>query len=186
VLAEGSSQREFKESVLELTRQRATAKDLLQHPFIRSARKTSDLAQLVRRYETFRQQHGKPPAAVPETGTIMGGTVNSTWDFDETIRGTIKGAPVAFDLALLRESTSSEDDEVCVGVVAMLTCSRLLRLLLLRGRQQSSRGPALSWKMGKCGLIDSGFSAKINLRKPSYPTLLLTGHCLSFFPGISL
>jgi len=42
----------------------------------------------------------------------MNSTVKSTWDFDETIRGTIKGAPVALDLAAL-----AEEKEQQVGIL---------------------------------------------------------------------
>jgi serine/threonine-protein kinase 24/25/MST4 len=100
---------------------RATAKALLQHPFIKSARKTSDLAQLVRRYVTFRQQHTNAPAA-PDHNTIMKATVKSTWDFDETIRGTIKGAPIALDLGVLQEEQEPKTPGNTVRA-SMIKCS---------------------------------------------------------------
>lgn len=60
---------------------------------------------LVNRYQTFRLQHSKSSASVPENNTVVG-TVGANWDFDETIRGTIKGAPVEFDLGKLEEDVS--------------------------------------------------------------------------------
>lgn len=92
-----------------LTFKRATAKDLLQHPFIRAAGRTSNLSSLVHRYQVFKQHGKKAAAAIPDFGTVAGGgTVRTEWDFDETIRGTVKGAPVSFDLSALRDI--KEDD----------------------------------------------------------------------------
>lgn len=89
--------------------QRATAKDLLEHPFIRAAGQTSQLASLVQRLLVFKKQNSKGAAAVPDFGTVVGaGTVKTEWDFDDTIRGTIKGAPVAFDLSALREDAEED------------------------------------------------------------------------------
>jgi serine/threonine-protein kinase 24/25/MST4 len=39
-------------------------------------------------------------------GTINGNTIRSEWNFDETIRGTVRGAQVQLDLAAL----SDEED----------------------------------------------------------------------------
>lgn len=81
----------------------------MKHPFIRSAGETSELSALVQRYFLFQQQGKKTPTAAPDFGTVAGGgTLRTEWDFDETIRGTIKGAPVSFDLSALREQDENE------------------------------------------------------------------------------
>ncbi|ORX34920.1 kinase-like domain-containing protein [Kockovaella imperatae] len=96
---------------------RATAKDLLQHKFIRSARSTSRLVELVTRYNAFRVQSPAKKSTPSKTlskqagggdyGTITPGTIKSEWNFDETIRMTVRGAPVELDLT----SMSDDDDE---------------------------------------------------------------------------
>ena len=43
-------------------------------------------------------------------GTITGGTVKSEWNFDETIRMTMKGAPIELDLAELSDNDEWEMD----------------------------------------------------------------------------
>jgi serine/threonine-protein kinase 24/25/MST4 len=40
-------------------------------------------------------------------GTINGNTIRSEWNFDETIRGTVRGAQIQLDLAAL----SDEEDD---------------------------------------------------------------------------
>ncbi|TXT10669.1 hypothetical protein VHUM_02174 [Vanrija humicola] len=80
---------------------RPTAHELLQHPFIRSALPTSRLKPLVKRYEVFCHRNNKPIGSIRLPGTVTGKTVRAEWDFDETIRGTIKGVPVNLDLASL-------------------------------------------------------------------------------------
>ena len=99
--------------------QRATAKQLLSHPFILKARSTSRLVELIDRYRSYRARH--PPkqstpsktlnrqAAGPDGMTLMGeqtGTMRSEWNFDETIRGTFKGVPIELDLEEM-----SDDEE---------------------------------------------------------------------------
>ncbi|KAL7420227.1 hypothetical protein Q5752_005194 [Cryptotrichosporon argae] len=100
---------------------RATAKELLQHRFIRSARRTTQLVDLVERYRQYRRQHA-PKASSPTKSlnrqaaglagltlnNAPGGTVRSEWNFDDTIRGTIRGVPVELDLT---EMEDDEDDE---------------------------------------------------------------------------
>ena len=116
--AEGSKRRELDERD-EAYRQRSTAKDLLQHKFIRSARSTSRLVELVTRYNAFRARSPAKKTTPSKTlsrqagggfGTITAGTLKSEWNFDETIRMTMKGAPVELDLAEL-----SDDDEWDMG-----------------------------------------------------------------------
>ncbi|KAI0939968.1 hypothetical protein AcW1_004817 [Taiwanofungus camphoratus] len=68
---------------------RPTAKELLQHRFIRSARKTSYLTELIERYQDYRvRTPGKAPqmyqASVRNSGA-WDGTLRSDWSFD-TIR----------------------------------------------------------------------------------------------------
>ncbi|GJE83997.1 Pkinase-domain-containing protein [Phanerochaete sordida] len=67
---------------------RPTTKELLQHRFIRTARKTSYLTELIERYQDYRsRQPGRPPqmyqATVRNSG--MWDSMRSDWNFD-TIR----------------------------------------------------------------------------------------------------
>lgn len=57
----------------------------------------------MRRYEAYKRTGKKPKQSGPDPATIIGGTVKTEWDFDETIRGTIKGMPVNLDLDALDE-----------------------------------------------------------------------------------
>lgn len=81
--------------------QRATSKALLQHPFVRQAGPTSDLETLVKRYQTHKANRKKKKTSQPDPATIMGATVKTEWDFDDTIRGTLKGVPVQLNLEAL-------------------------------------------------------------------------------------
>lgn len=72
--------------------QRPTAKELLQHRFIRGARKTSYLTELIERHQEFRSRTpARGQTAQPSTrGSIASwdnGTLKSEWNF-ETIRST--------------------------------------------------------------------------------------------------
>lgn len=79
---------------------RPTAKELLQHRFIRSARKTSYLTELTERYQDYRTQspHRAPQMyqqSMRNSVASWDGTLRSDWNF-ETIRstaamGTIRG-----------------------------------------------------------------------------------------------
>ncbi|WVF66496.1 hypothetical protein IAT40_001236 [Kwoniella sp. CBS 6097] len=88
---------------------RATARDLLQHRFIRSAKRTSDLVPLIERYQSHRARSPGKPSTPSKTlnklaaglgGLTLNdnGTMKSEWNFDETIRGTIKGVAVHLDM----------------------------------------------------------------------------------------
>lgn len=105
---------------------RATAKQLLQYRFIRSAKKTTDLIPLITRYQNYKSSHpsSKPNAAPSKTLnrlaaglgglTIDGngygqGTMGSEWNFDETIRGTARGIPVNLNLEDMDEGFEDED-----------------------------------------------------------------------------
>ena len=69
--------------------QRPTTKELLQHRFIRGARKTSYLTELIERYQDYRSRApGKGPQYYQATVRNSGawdGTMRSEWDFN-TIR----------------------------------------------------------------------------------------------------
>jgi len=72
--------------------QRPTAKELLQHRFVRGARKTSYLTELIERYQEFRARApARGQAAQPSTRNSIAswdnGTLKSEWNF-ETIRST--------------------------------------------------------------------------------------------------
>ncbi|CAD6573899.1 MAG: hypothetical protein TREMPRED_000960 [Tremellales sp. Tagirdzhanova-0007] len=110
--------RDFIEACLQKDPQdRATAKDLLQHRFVRTARSTSRLVELVERHRSFRSRNPSKASTPSKTlnnqaagfgMTMVGnGTMQSEWNFDETIRGTVRGMPVTLDLAEIGE----QDDE---------------------------------------------------------------------------
>ncbi|KAG0709634.1 kinase-like domain-containing protein [Suillus ampliporus] len=108
---EGSFSAAFKEFVsLCLTKEpadRPTAKDLLQHRFIKGAKKTSCLTELIERYQEFRAKSPQKglPAAYQATirGTAMwesNGTIRSDWNFDTVKSTSVMGtfSSVAKDL----------------------------------------------------------------------------------------
>lgn len=60
---------------------------------------------MIRRYEAYRKAHSKTPApAQDQAGTLAGTVGGMEWDFDETIRGTVKGMPIHLDLEALDAS----------------------------------------------------------------------------------
>ncbi|WVQ64600.1 uncharacterized protein L199_002767 [Kwoniella botswanensis] len=95
---------------------RATAKELLQHPFITSARSTSHLVPLIERYQVLKARSPNKKSNSPSKtlnklaaglGNLTigpGGTMRSEWNFDETIKGTVKGVPVSLDLEDLEDN----------------------------------------------------------------------------------
>jgi len=98
---EGAFSPAFKEFVaLCLTKdpaQRPSAKDLLQHRFIRSARKTSALTELTERYQDYKSRApprpGQGPLDVQQAGRETWGansTLRSEWLFD-TVRSAAMG-----------------------------------------------------------------------------------------------
>ncbi|KAF8639995.1 hypothetical protein AX17_001241 [Amanita inopinata Kibby_2008] len=94
---EGSFSPAFKEFVTQcLTKEpasRPSASELLQHRFIRGAKKTSYLTELTERYQEWRSRNPSkgPQAYQPTVRNTMawdaGGTMRSDWSFD-TIRST--------------------------------------------------------------------------------------------------
>lgn len=101
---EGNFSPVFKEFVsLCLTKdptKRLTAKELLQHRFIKGAKKTSYLTELIERYQEY---HAQPPEAQVYQPTVRGtinwennDTIRSDWNFDTmkstSVMGTFKSA----------------------------------------------------------------------------------------------
>lgn len=97
--------------------QRPSANELLQHRFIRNARKTSYLTELIERYQDYRarspQKNQVNHASVRSNGTWdINDTMKSDWNFDTvksvaalgTFRGTVS------DLSL-PPGMIAEDDE---------------------------------------------------------------------------
>ncbi|KAI0304006.1 hypothetical protein BC826DRAFT_1095278 [Russula brevipes] len=122
---EGPFSSAFKDFVLQcLTKdptQRPTAKELLQHRFIRAARKTSYLTELIERHQEFRAlnpargQSAHPPTR-NSVATWDNGTLKSEWNF-ETMRST--GAMGSFrNMAkdLVQPGVIPDEDEEAVSL----------------------------------------------------------------------
>ncbi|KIR62602.1 STE/STE20/YSK protein kinase [Cryptococcus bacillisporus CA1873] len=107
---------------------RATAKQLLQHRFIRSAKKTTDLIPLITRYQSYKSSHPSsklnftPSKTLNRLAAGLGGltidgkgygqgTMENEWNFDETIRGTVTGVPVNLNLEDMDKGFEDEDEE---------------------------------------------------------------------------
>ncbi|KAK8844573.1 hypothetical protein IAR55_006420 [Kwoniella newhampshirensis] len=126
---------------------RATAKDLLQHRFIRSARRTTDLIPLINRYRAFRARSpGKastPSKTLNKLAAGLGGltlngngTMKSEWNFDETVRGTMKGVPVQLDLEQMDED-EEWDLQADGGWGSVREREELLRAATINGSELS-------------------------------------------------
>ncbi|KZV78487.1 Pkinase-domain-containing protein [Exidia glandulosa HHB12029] len=99
---EGPFSLAFKEFVsLCLTKdplQRPSARELLQHRFIKTARKTASLTELIERYQDFRARSpAKGGKGDPAALTVMQGGGAGTWDYNATLRSewnfdTVKSA----------------------------------------------------------------------------------------------
>ncbi|KAJ7904515.1 STE/STE20/YSK protein kinase [Mycena olivaceomarginata] len=96
---------------------RPTANELLQHRFIRGARKTSYLTELIERYQDYRARSPRKGQDQPFQPTVRAwetnGTVRSDWNFD-TIKsvsamGTFRS--MAKDLAMPPGMELDEEDE---------------------------------------------------------------------------
>ncbi|ORY22135.1 kinase-like domain-containing protein [Naematelia encephala] len=132
--SEGSPEfRDFIERCLQKDpKDRATAKELLNHKFIRSARSTRHLVELVERYQTWRARHPSKTSTPSKTltkqanggfgMTLEGGTMRSEWNFDETIRGTVRGTQVQLDLEDFDEEDewNTENDRAEWGTTRVL------------------------------------------------------------------
>ncbi|KAI6113680.1 STE STE20 YSK protein kinase [Pisolithus croceorrhizus] len=118
---EGNFSPAFKEFVsLCLTKdptKRPTAKELLQHRFIKGAKKTSYLTELIERFQEYRAQ--SPPKVQVYQPTVCGtinwennDTIRSDWNFDTinstAVMGTFRGA--ARDIV-----PETEDDDLTTG-----------------------------------------------------------------------
>ncbi|KIM90798.1 hypothetical protein PILCRDRAFT_811280 [Piloderma croceum F 1598] len=98
---------------------RPTAKELLQHKFIRSARKTSYLTELIERYQDFRQR--SPQKGVPQVfqPTVRNnemwennGTIRSDWNFDTVHTNSAMGTFRSIAKDLIPPSTEEDEDYV--------------------------------------------------------------------------
>ncbi|ODN75548.1 hypothetical protein L202_06674 [Cryptococcus amylolentus CBS 6039] len=125
----GEGLRDFVERCLQKDPEhRATAKELLSHPFIRGAAKTSTLVPLVERYQIYvshlpSKPSSRPTASLNNLASGHGltidplsgrGSVSSDagWNFDETIRGTRRGVPVELNLEEMEEEMWDGEVEV--------------------------------------------------------------------------
>ncbi|RDB22823.1 Serine/threonine-protein kinase svkA [Hypsizygus marmoreus] len=118
---EGSFSVAFKDFVVQcLTKDpnaRPTANELLQHRFIRSARKTSYLTELIERYQDYRARspHKGPQMYQPSVRQSQAwdnGTMRSDWNFD-TIKSTVAMGTfrsMAKDLPMPRGMERDDDD----------------------------------------------------------------------------
>jgi serine/threonine-protein kinase 24/25/MST4 len=101
-----------------LSRQRPTANELLQHRFIRGARKTSYLTELIERYQDYRSrspqkgQQTYQPSVRNSVAWDSNGTMKSDWNFD-TIKSTAAMGTfrtMAKDLAMPAHMEADDDD----------------------------------------------------------------------------
>lgn len=80
-----------------LLQQRPTAKELLQHRFVKYARKTDQLVDLIDKYQewrskTPRKEGGGAKAKATEGGTVVGGgTILTQWEFETLKAGVASG-----------------------------------------------------------------------------------------------
>ncbi|WWC67143.1 uncharacterized protein I206_101050 [Kwoniella pini CBS 10737] len=128
---------------------RATAKELLQHPFITSARSTSHLIPLIERYQALKARSpsksnspsrtlNRIAAGIDNLTIGPGGTMKSEWNFDETIKGTIKGVAVNLDLEDMQDDEwdyQNEEQDGTWGTVRER--AELLRASTLNGSDLS-------------------------------------------------
>jgi serine/threonine-protein kinase 24/25/MST4 len=115
---EGSFSPAFKDFVAQcLTKDPATrpsANELLQHRFIRGAKKTSHLTELIDRYQEWRILNPPKGSTAP---TIMswdaGGTMRSDWSFDTTRSASAMGtfSSIMKDIALPPTIYDHDDDD---------------------------------------------------------------------------
>lgn len=100
-----------------------SARELLQHRFIRGARRPAHLVELVKRHQLWRAKQKPSKNKNSPSKTLMrqaggldgntfngNGTVRSEWNFDDTIRGTINGVPVNLNLDDLEDEEEGEWD----------------------------------------------------------------------------
>ena len=66
---------------------RPSAKELLQHRFVKYARKTSQLTELTERYQDWRTKSPKKEKAKTNDDTVVLGTMMSAWEFDTVASG---------------------------------------------------------------------------------------------------
>ncbi|KIJ70564.1 hypothetical protein HYDPIDRAFT_77694 [Hydnomerulius pinastri MD-312] len=130
---EGDFSAAFKEFVsLCLTKESATrpsAKELLQHRFIKGAKKTSYLTELVERYQEYRArspQKGVQAYQATVKGTMnweSNGTIRSDWNFDTikttSVMGTFSSAardllPEMDDEDMMEDPSIYEEDEASI------------------------------------------------------------------------
>lgn len=116
---EGNFTPAFKEFVtLCLTKDpalRSTTKELLQHRFIKGARKTSILTELIERYQDHRTRspHHRPPQMYQATVRAGDGSVRSEWAFDTVRSGSAMGTFRSMARELIPPGmTLEEDDDV--------------------------------------------------------------------------
>ncbi|KII95208.1 hypothetical protein PLICRDRAFT_34044 [Plicaturopsis crispa FD-325 SS-3] len=97
--------------------QRPTAKDLLQHRFIRGARKTSYLTELTERYQDYRArspQKGNQMYAASARNSVAwdNGTVRSDWNFDTIKSASAMGSFRSMAKDLMPPGMEPDDDYV--------------------------------------------------------------------------
>ncbi|PCH41000.1 Pkinase-domain-containing protein [Wolfiporia cocos MD-104 SS10] len=116
---EGAFSTAFKDFVAQcLTKDphsRPTAKDLLQHRFIKNARKTSYLTELIERYQDYRARTpGKTPQMYQATVRNSGawdGTLRSDWSFDTLRTSSAMGSVRSLIRASIPPGTIPDEEE---------------------------------------------------------------------------
>lgn len=115
---EGAFSQTFKDFVAQcLTKDpsaRPTAKELLNHRFIRGSRKTSNLSELIERYQDYRRRtkgnNGQTAGPLNPTATYdRNATVRSEWNF-ETVKSSVIPPDTLRDLEEIGDEEYIEDD----------------------------------------------------------------------------
>ncbi|KAK7695816.1 hypothetical protein QCA50_000454 [Cerrena zonata] len=160
---EGAFTSAFKEFVsLCLTKdpqQRPTTKQLLQHKFIKSARKTSYLTELTERYQEYRARSpGRAPQMYQATVRNSGawdGTLRSDWNFDTVRTTSAMGSfrSMAKDLAELTSEEDYNEERSLYDVPESVDTSAATK-----GSDLASSGIAMNAQAGHSTVVIRSFS----------------------------
>ncbi|KAF0379195.1 Pkinase-domain-containing protein [Gigaspora margarita] len=104
---------------------RPTAKDLLRHRFIKSARSTTQLQELIERYSNWKTRGGEKAESTVQRTSVNYDTSSIVWDFG-TIRKVHQDGTVRLDHMAVKEMRRSErNSSVSSNNVATIKLSNL-------------------------------------------------------------